>query len=104
MTVPKLDTKVSIGNIVSWTMIVISIIVGYVKMSDAQAQTAKEVAVALQRSEATMTMIQKNREDAQASDTIITAKVADLSTDVAVIKKTTESMETMLREMHSNHK
>ena len=88
----ELDKKISIGNIISWAIILIGLAAGYTRMQSASEQNAKDVAEAK--------MIAQNAETRiNTLDSIRQAQISDIKVDVAVIKQNVISINEKLFEI-----
>lgn len=110
MTAPKLDKTISIGNLISWAMIVVGLTAGWTKMQDSQSQTAKEATAAVAKAEQAVIIATTKSDEAkalalsvkdqsQAYDATLTSKIAVLTTDVAVIKSSLADISVDVKEI-----
>lgn len=86
MTSPKLDSTITIGNIVSWALVVGGFVAGYIQLREATAQNIKDVQVAHYEAIAAKELALKVKDESRSQDQAITASIANLTTDIAVIK------------------
>jgi hypothetical protein len=99
MTLPKpsIEPHVTVGNIISWAMIVIGIVVGYTKLTDASAQNQKDVyeakSLALQVQSSLIT-----------SDSAKSKEISEIRTDVAVIKSNVLTISDKIDDIRRNQK
>jgi hypothetical protein len=97
MTAPKLNSEITIGNVVSWVMIGISLVVGYTKLTDASAQNMRDVAEAKSLSIGVQDkLLQSDRERQK--------EISEMKTDVAVIKTNILTINDKLDEIRINQR
>lgn len=77
----RLNKEVTVGNLVSWGMILFGMIMGYATL---KANTAKALDVA---------------NDAKTTSEAAKGSISDLKTDIAVIKVTTQNIERSIGEI-----
>jgi len=99
MTLPKsvIEPHITVGNIISWAMVVVGIIVGYTKLQDASAQNQKDVYEAKSLAVSVQSSL-------IASDAAKTKEIADIKTDVAVIKNNLLTINEKLDDIRSHQK
>ena len=87
----SIESKVSVGNIVSWLLVLMALASGWAKLESSTLQNAKDVAAASELA----FRVEKAQRDAEA---INQGKINTLTTDVAVVKETTKNIEKKLDE------
>jgi uncharacterized membrane protein (DUF4010 family) len=97
MTKPTINTQVSIGNIVSWALVLSGFIAGYVKMQEVQAQTSERV----KAMEAHSGIFEAK---SISKDEAIVAQLADLRLDLAVIKSNVMSINEKVDDIRAQRK
>jgi len=79
MSPPKVNSEISIGNIVSWALVVVGFIAGYVKLQGAVERSVADL-LEVKKSAAVDENRLHNHETAEME------RIADMKTDVAVLK------------------
>lgn len=92
MTRPKINAEVSVGNIVSWSLVAIGFIAGYVKLEANANQTIKDVETLRATTKENRTYAEAIKNEAGRNDALMTDKVSLLATDVAVVKSEIRAM------------
>lgn len=94
---PKVDSQITIGNMVSWALVVIAFVTGFVKLQEASAQNARDVVEA-------KSIAVRASERLTASDLVRQADIGALKTDIAVIKSNVLTMNEKIDEIRRNQK
>lgn len=87
-----LDKNISIGNIVSWVVIIVGMAIGYSKLDSATSQNAKDVKAATELAE----RVDRSQRDLDLSRQ---AQINALTVDVAVLKITASNIDKKLDEL-----
>jgi hypothetical protein len=85
----QLDKSITVGNIVSWAMILIGLAVGYGKLESATAQNAKDVKVASDLAHGVQA-------DLRSMDRTTSDKITELKVAVAETKATVNAIDKKL--------
>ncbi len=88
----QIDKNITTGNIVSWSMIMIGLAIGYGKLQSATAQTTKDAQKATE-------MAAKVEETLRNTDAIRLAQISALTVDIAVTKSTVTSIDKKIDEL-----
>ncbi len=91
---PTIDKTVTVGNIVSWVMIVVAMAVGWTRLQTANEQNAKDVAAAvlLAKEVDNNQRLQESRRDAQINALTVTVAVTE-----ATVKSIDKKIDEVLR-------
>lgn len=76
---PKFDSQITTGNIVSWSLLVIAIVSGFVRLQDVSAQNQKDVLEA-------KVLAASVQDRLNMVERINQKEQAEMKTDIAVIK------------------
>ncbi len=97
MTAPKIRPDITIGNIVSWTIIACGFLVGYTKLQDASAQSIKDVGEA-------KNLAINVQERLNQSEKVYQREAGDMKTDIAVIKSNVLTINDKLDQIRDNQR
>lgn len=88
----QLEKKITTGNIVSWAMILVGLVAGYVKLETAVAQNVKDVAAAT-------ALAAKVEQSLRDLDAVRASQINQITTDMAVTKVIVGQMDMTMGKM-----